>query len=239
MKKTIPAAGLLIAFLASCATTPGPRHRAGELYGMIYDGDNKPVYNAAVYVNGDYAASSDIHGHFTIPRVKPRLPCLILARKPDYETIETTFADPDPAYVLYMRMFSSDQLLTGAEKALKEKNWNQAESWLARAEAAGGDAPSTGYLRGILAFYTNRYAEAAIILEEVVEAEKSAAFGYLVLADLYQYHLEDQEQARNNLERFLSLQYDPELRRRLDTLAGTESRGAEKQDELSPKPAGS
>lgn len=220
MKKAIPA-GILIALLVSCATAPGPRHRAGELYGMIYDGDNKPVYNAAVYVNGAYAASSDIHGHFTIPRVKPKLPCLILAQKPGYETVETTFADPDPAYVLYMRMFSSDQLLTGAEKALKEKNWNQAESWLSRAEAAGGDAPSTGYLRGILGLYTNQYAEAAAILEGVVEAEKNAAFGYLFLADIYQYYLEDPEQARNNLERFLSLQYDPELQRRLDLLTGS------------------
>jgi tetratricopeptide (TPR) repeat protein len=209
---------ILALVLLSCATTPNKKNRTQELYGMIYDGNNKPVYNAAVYINGTYAASSDIHGHFSIPKVKPKLPCVISAEKPDYETIQTEFADTDPAYILYMRMFSVDQLITEAEDALKEKNWNRAESFLVRAEKAGGENPSIKYLRGVLAFYKNQYAEAVAVLRGITEAEKNAAFVYLFIADLYQYYLEEPIQAKAFLERFLSLQYDADVRNRVNLL---------------------
>jgi tetratricopeptide (TPR) repeat protein len=204
--------------LISCASKPAVKEGSEALYGMIYDGDNKPVHNAAVYINGKHLVSSDIHGRFTLSRKAAALPWHISVQKQGYETILSTLDEPDPGYVLYMRIFSADQIITQAEEALKEKNWGKTESLLNRAEQAGAAAGASGFLRGILAFYQNQYARAAEILLEIAETEKNAAHLYLFLADLYQYYLEDAERALIFLEQYLSLQYDPELRSRVEGL---------------------
>jgi hypothetical protein len=208
--------------LISCASKPAAKNGIQELYGMIYDGDNKPVHNAAVYINDKHLATSDIHGRFTLSRKAAALPWRITVQKQGYETILSTLDEPDPGYVLYMRIFSADQIITQAEEALKEKNWNKTESLLARARDAGADAAVTGCLRGILAFYQNQYAQAAKLLLEITETEKNAAHLYLFLADLYQYYLEEPAKALIFLEQYLSLQYDPELRNRAESLKGTQ-----------------
>jgi hypothetical protein len=105
--------------LLSCASHPVNRNKTQALYGMIYDRENKPVYNAAIYVNKKYMASSDVQGHFAIPQIKPKLRYTILAQKKNYEDIQLDVAYDDPTYVLYIRMASGDQLLDEAEQAIR------------------------------------------------------------------------------------------------------------------------
>jgi hypothetical protein len=204
--------------LGSCASGPLTRYKAQALYGMIYDPGNKPVGNVKICINGQYAASSDIHGRFAIPQMKPKLAYQVRAEKENYETVDLEIAYSDPAHVLYIQMFSGPDLLEEAERALAGRDWFRAESFLSRAEHAGARSLPLGYLRGVLAFSRGRHGEALTILLDLAETEKGAPFLFLFIADLYQYTFSDPSRARIFLEKFLDLRDDRELRSRLEKL---------------------
>ena len=209
---------LIVFALCSCASSPTRRHRTQALYGMIYDRDNRPVSNVTLYVNDKPMASSDIHGRFIIPSLWPRQEYKITAKKENYETIRMDISFSDPSYVLYMRIFSSDQLLAEAEEALKERNWDRTESLLIRSRNAGGSSTSIQFLQGILLFYQEKYPQALEILSELGEREKTSPYLYLFMADICQYYLHEPLNAAQHLDKFLRLQFDPLIRQRRDEL---------------------
>ncbi|GHT79613.1 hypothetical protein FACS1894130_08830 [Spirochaetia bacterium] len=212
---------IMVLFLFSCASGPVAKNKTQALYGMIYDRDNRPVNNVSIYINGKYLASSDIQGHFIIPEIKPKAQYAVSAKKPDYETIDMTIAYTDPSHVLYIHMLSGDQLLTEAGEAIRDKNWQDAESLLSRARNAGANQSSAQYLRGILTWKQERYDEALSILTTLTETEKNAPYLYLFIADIYQYHTGDTAQAQVNLRKFLELRYDSDVEKRLRELERT------------------
>jgi tetratricopeptide (TPR) repeat protein len=207
-----------IVFLFSCASGPVARTRSQALYGMIYDGDNRPVNNVAIYVDNTYRSSSDINGHFIITGLKPRVNFRVSAQKQGFEPVEIAVSYTDPSHVLYLRVLSGEELLGEAEAALREKRWYEAESLLDRAENTGVDAAPARYLRAILAFSREQYAEALAILGSIAETVRDAPYLYLFMADLCQYHLEAPEQARVYLGRVLELRHDEAAAKRLEDL---------------------
>jgi tetratricopeptide (TPR) repeat protein len=213
---------LTVFILTSCASSPSRKYREQALYGMIYDGDNRPVHNAAVYINGGHIVSSDIQGHFAIPDIKPKLQYTVTARKEGYEELQLDISFPDPSYILYLHMVSAAQLLNMAGEAMLKKDWQAAESCLTRAQNAGSDPGETGFLQGLLLFNRNRYREALSVLIPITETHKTAPYLFLLIADIYQFHLEDPGAARFYLNKFLELRYDPEVARRIeDTIQKT------------------
>jgi hypothetical protein len=208
----------IIALLFSCASGPKTKHKSQALYGMIYDRDNRPVSSAHIYVNGKYQASSDIQGHFIINPIKPRARYEIRAEKAGWEGIETSVSFMDPSYVLYLHMFSGDQLLAEAEAAIGNKNWNGAEAFLSRASAAGAETLPAEYLRAILARGRGQYGEARSILKTLAESETDSPYLWLFLADLCQYHLDSREEAAKYLANFLALRHDADAEQRLEKL---------------------
>jgi tetratricopeptide (TPR) repeat protein len=185
---------------------------------MIYDRDNRPVHNAAVYVNGQYLAASDIQGHFAISGMKPTLTYTIAVRKPGYEAVEMDIAYTESSYVLYVHILSAEQLVTEAELAIRGDDWGAAESYLDRAKQAGGAEVPILYLSAILEFRREQYPEALRMLTALIEKEKGSPYLYLFIADLYQYYADAPEEARFYLNKFLALRYDPEVERRLAEL---------------------
>jgi hypothetical protein len=209
---------LVMGILASCASGPVPKERAHTLYGMIYDGDNRPVNDVKIHVNGDYKAASDIHGRFVIPNIKPNREYHISAEKEQHEKTSMNIFHADPSAVLYVHLFSADQLMAEAEQAISKKDWLRAENFLARAEQAGGAYAPVRYLQGVLEFYKDRCAEALSILLDLAEKEKNIPHVYLFIADLYQYHIKDKGEAMRFLAKFLELRYEPEAESRLREL---------------------
>jgi predicted Zn-dependent protease len=210
---------IITVMLFSCASGPVIRHKTQALYGMIYDRDNRPVTNAAVYVNGKYQVSSDINGHFTIPDMKPKLSYSVSVEKQNYKTITLTISYMDPSYILYIHMPSGDQLLSEAESAIKEKNWQQAESLLEEAGKAGVDEVSLEFLRAVLAYSREQYDDALEILLELTVIEKNAPYLYLFIADIYQYKTSNPGKSRDYLERFLELSRNEDVEARLKVLS--------------------
>ena len=205
---------LISMLLGSCNSLPLKKHKTQSLYGMIYDRDNRPVNNVLIYVNDKPMASSDIQGRFIIPALKPRLQYAIIARKDNYEDVAINISFSDPSYILYIRIFSADQLLAEAEEALKEKEWDRTESLLIRSQNAGGNETSIQFLQGILLFYKKQYHQALAIISALSEKERNAPYLYLFLADLCQYYLQEPSEAAHYLDKFLSLQFDPAIQRR-------------------------
>jgi tetratricopeptide (TPR) repeat protein len=185
---------------------------------MIYDRDNRPVPGADIYVNGKYQASSDIQGHFIISPIKPRAQYAVRVVKPEWEKIETTVSFMDPSHVLYLHMFSGDQLLAEAEAAIGNKNRNGAEAFLSRALAAGAEKLSAEYLRAILVRDRGQYGEAYSILKTLTETGTNIPYLWLFLADLCQYHLDGREEALEYLANFLALRHDEDTEQRLEKL---------------------
>jgi lipopolysaccharide biosynthesis regulator YciM len=124
----------------------------------------------------------------------------------------------DPSHVLYLHMFSGDQLLAEAEAALGSKDWNGAEVFLSRALAAGAETLPAEYLRAILARGREQYGEAHIILKTLTETEKKTPYLWLFLADLCQYHLNRPGEAGEYLAKFLTLRHDVDVEQRLKKL---------------------
>jgi hypothetical protein len=207
-----------VVLLCSCASGPKTKHKSQALYGMIYDRDNRPVSNANIYVNGKYRASSDIQGHFIINPIKPKAQYAIRVVKPEWEEVETSISFMDPSHVLYLHMFSGDQLLAEAETAIGNKNWNGAETFLSRALAAGAETLPAEYLRAILVRSRGQYGEAYSILKTLTETETNAPYLWLFLADLCQYHLDSREEAAEYLANFLVLRHDTDTEQRLEKL---------------------
>ncbi|MDR3304007.1 MAG: carboxypeptidase regulatory-like domain-containing protein [Treponema sp.] len=199
--------------LCSCASVKGIK--IPVLYGMIYDQENKAVNGANIYLNGKYVASSDINGHFALNNINTQKHYSLLINKVDYEELNLDLMHADPSLVLYVQMSSSEQLIARAEAAFRSRDWGELDTFLSRAENAGGDALSIGYLRALQAFYNNDYSGAMAVLEDLSKAIHDSAFLYLFMADLYQYYLDDPRLAVLNLERFLGLRYDAEAEARL------------------------
>jgi tetratricopeptide (TPR) repeat protein len=208
------------ALLLSCASGPEKKDKPLALYGMIYDRDNKPVNNVKIYVGDSFAAVSDIHGHFAIPALKSGEDYHITAQKDDYEEKSTDFYYTGSEDVLYIAMYHRGQLIEEAEKALKEKNWLDAETFLSRAEKTGASSAST-FLRGIMAFQKEDYGQALSILAGLAEQEENSPYLCLFIADLCQYYTGDTGRALDYLRRFLALRYDPEAERRVKELDNT------------------
>ncbi|MDR2079547.1 MAG: carboxypeptidase regulatory-like domain-containing protein [Treponema sp.] len=214
MKLRLICLGIITTVFFSCATTPGLKKPAHGLYGMIYDGDNRPIKEVKIYVENKFSAVSDIHGHFSLAGLKTGNGYHIKAYKENYEEVTLEIDYLDPGNVLYINMYHTDQLLTQAEQALRDKDWLQTETLLTRAEKARGNYPSIEYLRGILSYYKGEYDEALNILTKLTEKEKNAPYLYLFMADLYQYYTEDTERAVFFLNKFLELRYDEEVANR-------------------------
>ncbi|MFP3042355.1 carboxypeptidase regulatory-like domain-containing protein [Treponema primitia] len=212
--------GIIMTVFFSCATNQTQKRTSQGLYGMIYDGDNRPVKEVKIYVDDKFAAISDIHGHFSLPSLKSGEEYRIKACKEYYEAVELALDYLDPQNVLYISIYHADQLLNQAEQALRNKEWVQTESLLSRAEDAHGDYPSIQYLRGILAFHKGEYDNALGILISLTEQEK-ASYLYLFIADLYQYYTGDKDRALLFLNKFLELRYDTEVDNRIRNLTGS------------------
>jgi tetratricopeptide (TPR) repeat protein len=218
MKLSILFLGLFTTALFSCASHPEIKKTSQGLYGMIYDGDNKPVREVKLYVDDKLSALSDIHGHFSLGTLKTGKNYRVKALKDNYEEAELDLYYTDPQNVLYINMSHRDQLLGRAEQALREGDWAPAASLLARAEALGEGYSPALYLRAALAFRRGAYREALDILVKLEETDGNAPYLHLFIADLCQYFTGGNDRAAASLQKFLDLRYDPEIAARLQAL---------------------
>lgn len=237
--RRVPAAACLAACLAAalsaCATagkssadpTPPP------LNGMIYDYDNLPVSGAVVSAEGEDLAASDVNGRFSLPAF-PFGKYRFTASRSGYEPSELEADYADATQVLYFKMHSAEQLLARAERALDARDWQAAESFIARASAVKPGDPAVLYLAAVLDYRRGRCVDALAKLESVLAADPRDPFVYLFMADLHQYGLADKAKALAALDAFLDLRYDREAEERRRSLASELGAAAEEPAASAP-----
>ena len=224
MKRTILL--VLVALCAftfiSCATTIRKHEKLPPLYGTIFDQENKPVASIDLYLDGSYAATSDIHGHFSLLSVKKTEEHSLEARKKGYEKVELKFTYTDPTQVMYISMFSADQLLSAAEQALRDKDWISVESFLQRAQSTGADEIYCNYLQAVLYAFKNDEEKAKDILLEMTDKGYENPHILLFLADIYEFHDKNYEMAIHYLNKYLSVRPDIDIDLRIRKLSASQ-----------------
>jgi hypothetical protein len=210
-------AALLTISCASEKVRDGLAFEAAPLFGMVYDEENQPCAGVRLTVDGVEGPLSDLRGRFIVPdlgRGEHRL----IARKEGFEELSIPFAFLARTDVLYLRMTSFDELLGMAQEALRDSRLGDAAALLARAERLDPEDSVLRYLFALHAWKTGRYAEAAGHLNAIAGDGGRQPAVLLFLADLYERHLGDPAKAIENLEAYLILRDDPDVRQRLEAL---------------------
>jgi len=215
------AAALLAALVAvSCASEKardGLAFEAAPLFGMIYDGENQPCGGVRLTVDGSDGLLSDLAGRFVVPDLA-RGEHRLVARKDGYEELAIEFAFLDRTDILHLRMTSFDQLLAAARDALRDDRLADAEAALARAERLDPADDVLRYLFALHAWKAGRYADAIGHLDRIAGGGGRQPAVLLLLADIYERHLGEPRKAIENLEAYLLIRDDPDVRQRLEEI---------------------
>lgn len=210
--------------LLACATAPRlPTKAEGAvLRGMVFDEERQPVVDAEVSAtSGDGVVSTaitDLQGHFVLPELAFGSVSLRV-KKEGFEPVSWSFGFRDPTQVAYVRMADVSELLDDAAKNIEDGDWKAAADNLARARAVDAANPVAAYLEALALDRQGRSAEAAESLEGL-GAERPVLAIELLLADIYQYRLDEPARALDHLKKALAIAYDSDIQDRIAKLQG-------------------
>lgn len=207
-----------IAFLSVLSSCKTNEVNTAILNGMIYDADNKPVANAKVSVWGSETTTTDVYGHFTFSDLLPDEKYEIHLSKTGYEPQVVNFTFNTISSVMYIRMYSINQLLSLAEDSIKKMDYDTAKQYLDRAETINSNKASISFLRAVIQYRLKKYGDAEQTLLTLLEEGYTEQSVYLFLADLYENELTDITKAEEALKQALSINYDPNIESRLNQL---------------------
>ena len=233
MKKVFYLIIILSIFLISCKSTQGvlKNKELGEfefsnLPGMIYDADNRPCSKVAVSVwktdeNGIekliITSESDINGRFTILGLE-RGSYRVFIEKDGYESNDTEIFYSSRLEVLYFKIFSQKQILTMATEALTERRFGRVKEFLNRSDIINENDPYSLYIRSIYLYEKDEFSEAIVPLEKIQKQGFKFPYVALLMADIYEYKLDQRELALVQLKRYLDLIDDSEIEKRMKEL---------------------
>lgn len=215
--KSLKTTGLILftVLLAGCASV---KKEKLTFNGMIYNDNNEAVSDVSIFLNDKEISVSDIYGHFTMTGLKNNSDYKLTAVKKGYETTEIEFTFLNASQVLYLHMYSADELLAKAEKLISEKKYAEAEKTLARAESADASYLSLTYLKAVLCYSRKDFDNALSLLQEIIEKEYAESYVYLFMADVYEYGFKNIDKTKNCLGKFLEYEYSAEVTERLNEL---------------------
>jgi len=186
-------------------------------YGMVYDYDNRPVADVAIYIDNTIATKTDINGRCVISGIKDG-EHYVLGKKNGYEDVRMVFTFGDAGRILYIKMISCNQLLELAESEMEQRHWGETNALVARIMALQPQNPSGRYLEAVLKFRTGDPRGAQTILLSLLQDMYRDPYVFLFLADLEQYKLGELGNAKIHLSEYLRLRYDPDIELRLQNL---------------------
>ncbi len=212
MKKSLYILVISLLFITGCKST---KQVLPVVQGMIYDGDNEAVSDVEIYLNNRKNAISDIYGHFTLAGLDEGKQYELKAKKKGYEEKYFSFSYTNPSQVIYLRMYSSRELINLAESMVEQKKYNDAETYLIRAEQAGGSYLSVNYLRAVICVLKSDYDTALKYANDILAAGYVDLYIYILLADIYKNGYSDIENEQLYLKKALNLSYDPAIQKRI------------------------
>lgn len=118
-------AGMIIT-LFGCKSVPGNN---GEITvnGMVYDTENSPAVDYRIYLNGNYAAVTDIGGRFTLNNIRYGQYDLT-GNGTGYLNMSDSIAVFDKSQIIYIRVPSIESKFQEAYTLINQHKYSQAES---------------------------------------------------------------------------------------------------------------
>lgn len=203
----------VITILLSCESTdmnkPG---NSNSLLGVVYDNKSNPVHGAVVtfYKEGEKEDSTvvttDIDGKFYASEL-PFDRYNVDVHAPECAPTFTTVDHFDIENILIIKIASYDDLIDLFQEHINSDNLELAEKKMNQLEQIDSKDIYYNYLKSMFLIKTEKYNDAEFILLGLIERTEDSAYVNLLLADLYQYHLTDNNKAYYYLNRFLKIEY--------------------------------
>lgn len=211
--------------LTSCQSSQFLRYRGSKYYPVIakvFNGQLKACEGVEVTLIDEdgktQVAYTDVTGKALFSKVKLGS-YIVEMKKEDYEFVRFTFELQRPDQSLYGRLYSFDTLINECQTLMDEHKWDEALTYIDRAEQIGSDDDITTFLKAVIFWKTNKILEASIILEQLYEHDVLMPEPMLLfLADIYQYDLENFDLAKEKLEILYNQNSNEDIRQRLLSL---------------------
>ncbi len=211
---------VIAAALFSCASylnTQLEEFANADLLGMIYDNDNQACSGVRVTVDGLTGPVSDVNGRFTLPNLS-RGKHALSVKKEGYEPADFQIEFLNRTQIVYLKVLSFEQILSLAERALNDRKIGEAEGYLERAKKIRESDPLLLYLRAVVALKRDQVQDALTILLSIIEQKTAEPHVYLAVADIYEYKLEDPQNALRYLKKYLTYNESDEIKARIKRL---------------------
>ncbi len=204
---------LLTACLLSCKSTDVKISGiSNSLLGVVYDYKSNPIQGATLTFICDIDetfvlnVTTDIDGKFFIPELDFGLYSVSVKAK-GCAPSETVVDHFDIENVLILRVSSFDDLTALFKEGINNKDLEKAEKNRSLLEEIDNKDPYYRFLKSIYFIETEEYKKSEEMLLGLLSNTENYPYVNLLLADLYQYYLEDRNSAIKYLNRFLQQEY--------------------------------
>ncbi len=189
-----------------------------DFIGIVYDSKNRPCQGAVVQVKGEKASyRTDIDGRFVLPNLLQGTHYISVAKE-EFEPQEIFLDFTSRKQILYVQLVSQESLLDICESMLSKLEWRKAGEILERAKKINADNSRFLALEGAFSYRIGQYDSALANWMALLEKGHKDPYLYLMIADTYQYGLENIRKSSAWLRRYLKTREDETIRKRLDVL---------------------
>lgn len=214
---------ILILFTFSCKTTKDELNTS--LLGVVYDYKSNPINSAKLKFTKEefeLEVSTDIDGKFLIPELDfGEYQVQITAD--NCSDAFTSVNHLNSQNVLIIRIHSYDDLVLKFKDSILSKDIEVAKDLIPKIESIESGDIYYNYLKSMYLIETEQYTDAESLLKEIEIKSQGEAFICLLLADLYEYHLDNKELAIKYLNKFLNKEYSELENNRLKELLNEET----------------
>lgn len=222
MKKLLILIPLLL--LISCKTKEvKDTQLSNSLIGVVYDNKSNPVQGAKLFftpVGGNspiITVSTDIDGKFLVPSLEFGEYAVNVTAK-DCSDLETTVDHRDIENVLIVKVSTKEDLIDLFKKHLFNKNIDLAKEKMDQIEQIDSEGLYYNYLKSMYYIEAEMFENAEELLLSLVRESEDDPYVNLLLADLYQYHVMDNEKALKYLKRYIRSVYTDKEANRIKEL---------------------
>jgi hypothetical protein len=210
----------ILALLAGCSSLADKavtEFSVADLHGMIYDYHSQPCANVNIRIDNRKGPSSDINGRFVLKNLGKGTHHISFSKE-GFEDVGFSFDFSNRTQVLYLKLFSMNQLLELAEKELENKKLGKAEEFLNRAGKIDATNAVLLYFKAVLALKRNQIDLAVKELNAILEQGIVEPVVFLTLADIYQYYIKNIPKAVYYLKQYVHQQENADVLERLKQL---------------------
>ena len=222
MKKSLIITTLILLVLSCKTTQVKDESLSNSLLGVVYDNKSNPIQGSQLIFKQvdskfELRVSSDIDGKFFIPELEFGSYILnISAKNCTPTTLNIDHFDIEN--VLIIKISTFEDIITELKENIVTKDLTLAKANIDKLEDINPKDVYFSYLKSIYYIEGDDYINSEKILLNLISRTNNDPYVNLLLADLYQYHIKDNNKAIKYLTYFLNKEYTEKETLRLKEL---------------------